>query len=101
MNGDATAIHVARIELEREQEAADLGYKTQPYVVIVGGGQGGIVLGARLRRLGLPTIIIEKNAKPGDSWSNRYTFNSQPLAERIVGEHYVYNLFSVSHYFLY
>jgi putative flavoprotein involved in K+ transport len=41
-------------------------------VVIVGGGQGGIALGARLRRLGVPTIIIDKNPKPGDSWRRRY-----------------------------
>jgi putative flavoprotein involved in K+ transport len=41
-------------------------------VLIVGGGQGGIGLGARLRRLGVPTIIIEKNDRPGDSWRKRY-----------------------------
>ena len=57
---------------EREAEARDLGYKTQPYVVIIGGGQGGIALGARLRQLGVPAIILEKNEKPGDSWRNRY-----------------------------
>ncbi len=56
----------------RQEELARLGYDEQPYVVIVGGGQGGIALGARLRRLGVPTIIIEKNARPGDSWRNRY-----------------------------
>ncbi len=57
---------------KRQQEEAALGSTEQPYVVIVGGGQGGIVLGARLRRLGIPAIIIEKNARPGDSWRNRY-----------------------------
>ena len=57
---------------KRAQEEAELGYKTQPNVVIIGGGQGGIALGARLRRLGVPTIIIEKNERPGDSWRNRY-----------------------------
>jgi putative flavoprotein involved in K+ transport len=57
---------------ERESEARDLGYATQPYVVIIGGGQGGIALGARLRQLGVPAIIIEKNERPGDSWRNRY-----------------------------
>jgi len=57
---------------EREHELATLGISEQPYVVIVGGGQGGIALGARLRRLGVPAIIIEKNAKPGDSWRKRY-----------------------------
>ncbi len=49
---------------KRENEAAELGYSTQPYVVIIGGGQGGIALGARLRQLGVPTIIIEKNERP-------------------------------------
>jgi putative flavoprotein involved in K+ transport len=56
----------------RKQEAEELGYKTQPYCVIIGGGQGGIALGARLRRLGVPTIIVEKNERPGDSWRKRY-----------------------------
>ncbi len=51
---------------------ASLGYDEQPYCVIVGGGQGGIGLAARMRRLGVPTIVIEKNARPGDSWRNRY-----------------------------
>ena len=56
----------------RETEARELGYTEQPYVVIIGGGQGGIALGARLRQLGVPAIILEKNDKPGDSWRNRY-----------------------------
>ncbi len=56
----------------REAEDADLGRTTQPYVVVVGGGQGGIALGARLRQLGVPAIIIEKNERPGDSWRKRY-----------------------------
>ncbi len=56
----------------RAEEEARLGFDEQPYVVIVGGGQGGIVLGARLRKLGVPTLIIERNARPGDSWRKRY-----------------------------
>ena len=44
---------------EREQEEADLGRGTQPYCLIIGGGQGGIALGARMRQLGVPTIIVE------------------------------------------
>jgi putative flavoprotein involved in K+ transport len=57
---------------QRQHEAETLGFSEQPYVLIVGGGQGGIALGARLRRLGVPTLIVEKNAKPGDSWRKRY-----------------------------
>ena len=36
---------------DRQREAEELGRTIQPYVVIVGGGQGGIALGARLRQL--------------------------------------------------
>ena len=57
---------------EREREAAELGHERQPYAVIVGGGQGGIALAARLRQLDVPTIVIERNERPGDSWRNRY-----------------------------
>ncbi len=56
----------------REQEAAELGYTTDPYTLIVGGGQGGIALAARLRQLDVPTIVIDRNARPGDAWRNRY-----------------------------
>ncbi len=57
---------------ERQRELATLGYEEQPHTLIVGGGQGGIALGARLRQLGVPTIIVEKNDRPGDSWRRRY-----------------------------
>jgi putative flavoprotein involved in K+ transport len=56
----------------RRREAEELGHTRQPYVVIIGGGQGGIGLGARLRQLGVPTIIVERNERPGDSWRKRY-----------------------------
>ena len=57
---------------DRRREAEELGVVTQPYVVVVGGGQGAVALGARLRQLRVPTIIVERNARPGDSWRNRY-----------------------------
>jgi putative flavoprotein involved in K+ transport len=56
----------------RNEEAATLGISAQPYCLIIGGGQGGIALGARLKQLEVPTIIIEKNDRPGDSWRKRY-----------------------------
>ena len=56
----------------RQDEERTLGFAKQPYVVVIGGGQAGIILGARLKKLGVPAIIVEKNPKPGDSWRNRY-----------------------------
>jgi len=57
---------------KREGEAAELGYGAQPYVLVIGGGQGGIGLGARLRQLGVPTIVVDRHPRPGDQWRNRY-----------------------------
>jgi putative flavoprotein involved in K+ transport len=58
---------------ERQQEEAEsLGSTTQPYVLVIGGGQGGIALGARLRQLGVPSLVIDSHARPGDQWRGRY-----------------------------
>ncbi|MDL9938794.1 NAD(P)/FAD-dependent oxidoreductase [Gordonia sp. ABSL1-1] len=56
----------------REAEEAELGRTVDPYVLVIGGGQGGIALGARLRQLGVPAIVVDKHERPGDQWRNRY-----------------------------
>ena len=50
----------------------DLNEKKNPYCLIVGGGQAGLALAARLKQLDVPTIVIDKNKTPGDTWRNRY-----------------------------
>ena len=72
----------------RQRAQADLGYATQPFVLIVGGGQGGIALGARLRQLNVPTIIIERLPRAGDSWRNRY--DSLTLHDPVWADHMPY-----------
>jgi len=56
----------------RRADASELGHERQPYVLVIGGGQGGIGLGARLKRLGIPALIVDSNPRPGDAWRNRY-----------------------------
>ena len=73
---------------ERQREEAELGYVTQPYVVIIGGGQGGIGLAARLRQLHVPAIILDRNARAGDSWRNRY--DSLTLHDPVWADHMPY-----------
>lgn len=57
----------------REQEEAALeSGENAPYVLVLGGGQGGIALGARLRQLGVPSVVIDRAQRPGDQWRGRY-----------------------------
>ncbi len=56
----------------RDAEATELGTTRQPYVLVIGGGQGGIALGARLRQLGVPHVVVDRYARPGDQWRGRY-----------------------------
>lgn len=73
---------------ERMQEERTLGIDVQPYCVIVGGGQGGLALGARLKRLGVPTLIVDLHPKPGDSWRKRY--KSLYLHDAVWADHLPY-----------
>ncbi|TDT32702.1 NAD(P)-binding domain-containing protein [Naumannella halotolerans] len=57
---------------KRAAEEDELGRSVQPHVLVVGGGQGGIALGARLRQLGVPSIVIDRHQRPGDQWRQRY-----------------------------
>lgn len=57
---------------EVEERRRSLGYTVQPYCLIVGGGQGGLALAARLKRLGVPTLVIDALERPGDAWRSRY-----------------------------
>ena len=55
-----------------EAESRAMGRETQPFVLIVGGGQGGLALGARLRQLQVPTLIVDQHPRVGDQWRSRY-----------------------------
>lgn len=57
---------------KRAEEDAAWGETAHPYVLVVGGGQGGIALGARLRQLGVPALVIDRWERPGDQWRSRY-----------------------------
>jgi cation diffusion facilitator CzcD-associated flavoprotein CzcO len=43
-----------------------------PEVLIVGAGQAGLVLGARLGQFGVDTLLVERTPRVGDVWRNRY-----------------------------
>ncbi len=43
-----------------------------PDVLVVGGGQAGLSIAARLRQLQIDTLIVDREARIGDNWRNRY-----------------------------
>ncbi|KAJ5091588.1 hypothetical protein NUU61_006458 [Penicillium alfredii] len=52
----------------RQKEFLD----TEPVTLVVGAGQAGLNMGARLQSLGVSCLIIDKNERVGDNWRNRY-----------------------------
>ncbi|KZT00875.1 FAD/NAD-P-binding domain-containing protein [Laetiporus sulphureus 93-53] len=53
---------------ERETSFAD----GDPQVLIIGGGQSGLDIAARLKNLGVSSLVVERQARIGDQWRLRY-----------------------------
>jgi cation diffusion facilitator CzcD-associated flavoprotein CzcO len=43
-----------------------------PAVLVVGGGQAGLAIAARLGQLGVDTLIVDRRPRVGDNWRTRY-----------------------------
>jgi putative flavoprotein involved in K+ transport len=43
-----------------------------PSVLVVGGGQAGLSIAARLTQLGVDTLIVDRHGRIGDNWRKRY-----------------------------
>jgi cation diffusion facilitator CzcD-associated flavoprotein CzcO len=55
------------------QRAIDTDFEgMDPEVLIIGGGQNGLMTAARLKAIGVSSLIIERNARIGDNWRGRY-----------------------------
>lgn len=44
----------------------------EPEVLIVGGGQAGVMMAAHLNRLGVDNLVIDSHQRVGDNWRTRY-----------------------------
>ena len=44
----------------------------EPAVLVVGGGQAGLSIAARLTQLQVDTLIVDRERRIGDNWRNRY-----------------------------
>jgi cation diffusion facilitator CzcD-associated flavoprotein CzcO len=57
--------------LDLRKSAADYTGR-DPDVLVVGGGQAGLSIAARCKQLQIDTLIVDREARVGDNWRNRY-----------------------------
>jgi cation diffusion facilitator CzcD-associated flavoprotein CzcO len=74
----------------KEQAFAD----REPAVLIIGAGQAGLSVAARLKRMGVDALIVDKLANVGDVWRERY--HSLALHNQVALNHMAYMPFPPS-----
>ena len=56
-----------------DERRASVAYAdSEPDVVVIGAGQGGLTVAANLRLMGVDALILEKSERVGDGWRKRY-----------------------------
>ncbi|KAI9762029.1 MAG: hypothetical protein M4579_000665 [Chaenotheca gracillima] len=72
-NGVAHGAHLGRLNW-KDRRTAEENFEggLEPTVLIVGCGQGGLTSAARLKQLGVQTLVVDRCQNVGDTWRNRY-----------------------------
>lgn len=73
--------------LDRRKAEAEFA-NSDPEVLIIGAGQAGLALGARLNQLDVSTLLVDKFERVGDNWRKRY--HSLTLHNEICTNHLPY-----------
>lgn len=55
-----------------QRQQAEAYADHDPEVIVVGGGHAGLSIAARLRQLGIDTLIVDREERIGDNWRKRY-----------------------------
>lgn len=84
----------AHLDDEERDEGLAQDPLVEPQVVILGAGQAGLSLAARLRHMDVPTLVVERNSRVGDNWRNRY--QSLVLHNEVWANHLPYMPFPAS-----
>jgi cation diffusion facilitator CzcD-associated flavoprotein CzcO len=76
----------------RQRREVEQAYSDRdPEVVIIGAGQGGLMLAARLRQMDVDVLVIERTPRVGDGWRQRY--NNLTLHNELTANHFPYMQF--------
>ncbi|MBR0655932.1 flavin-containing monooxygenase [Plastoroseomonas arctica] len=62
-----------------------------PAVIVIGAGQAGLAIAARLGAMGVDTLVIDRHARVGDNWRKRY--HALTLHNEVHVNHFPYMLF--------
>jgi putative flavoprotein involved in K+ transport len=62
-----------------------------PTVLVIGGGQSGLSIAARLKQLDVDTLIVDRETRIGDNWRKRY--HALTLHNQVQVNHLPYMLF--------
>jgi putative flavoprotein involved in K+ transport len=76
--------------LDLRQQAAEYAGR-DPIVLVIGGGQSGLSIAARLKQLQVDTLIVDREARIGDNWRKRY--HALTLHNQVQVNHLPYMLF--------
>jgi len=71
--------------LDRRKAAAAYEDR-EPAVLVVGGGQAGLSIAARLRQLNVDALVVDRESRIGDNWRKRYhalTLHNQVQANHL------------------
>jgi thioredoxin reductase len=71
-----------------QRQAASAYIDCDPTVLIIGGGQAGLTIAARLTQLGVDNLIVDKHPRIGDNWRQRY--HSLTLHNQVQVNHMPY-----------
>jgi cation diffusion facilitator CzcD-associated flavoprotein CzcO len=78
-----------------DQRQASISYTDRdPTVLVVGGGQAGLSIAARLKQLSVDTLIVDREKRIGDNWRKRY--HALTLHNQVQVNHLPYMPFPLS-----
>ncbi|KAI0741575.1 FAD/NAD-P-binding domain-containing protein [Daedaleopsis nitida] len=63
---------IADRDMQKDFEKWVQSVEADPYVIIVGAAQTGLQIAARFKQLDIPTLVVERLPRVGDTWRRRY-----------------------------
>jgi thioredoxin reductase len=74
-----------------QRKASNAYAERDPTVLVIGGGQSGLCIAARLKQLNVDTLIVDRMQRIGDNWRKRY--HALTLHNQVQVNHLPYMLF--------